>query len=167
MNKEVVLRLLFFVGLILLQVVLFSNMSIGGYVPYIYVLFILRFPIKSNTALFLCSSFLLGLSLDMFFNSGGVHAAACTVMAYVRPLALKFSFGRNYEHQTIKLVKASQSARMAYVSILVIAHHIVLFTLETFNFKFIIFALKSVFFSSLYTVFMCLLLIALFKTRKT
>ncbi|MGB1268175.1 MAG: rod shape-determining protein MreD [Flavobacteriaceae bacterium] len=166
MNKDVVLRVFFFIGLILLQVILFSKMSVGGYVPYVYVLFILRFPIKYDKSLFLLSSFLLGLSLDMFFNSGGVHAAACTVIAYVRPAVLRFSFGRNYEYQTIKLTKVSQSARIAYVSILVLIHHLILFTLETFSFKFFIFTLKSVLFSGVYTIFMCLLLVALFKNRK-
>jgi rod shape-determining protein MreD len=166
MNKDLALRIVFFIGLILLQVILFSKMSVGGYVPYIYILFILRYPISSNKSLFLLYSFLLGLSLDVFFNSGGVHAAACTIIAYARPRVLRFSFGRNYEHQTIKLSKVSQSARIAYVSILVAIHHIVLFTLETFNYKFFLFTLKSILFSSLYTIFMCLLLVALFKNRK-
>lgn len=166
MNKDVALRILFFFGLILLQVILFSKMSVGGYVPYVYVLFILRFPIRFNKSLFLLCSFILGLSLDVFFNSGGVNAAACTVMAYFRPIALRFAFGRNYEHQTIKLTKVSQSARIAYISILVLIHHLVLFILETFNFSFFLFTLKSILFSSLYTIFMCLLLVALFKNRK-
>lgn len=166
MNKDLVLRIFFFFGLILLQVILFSKMSVGGYVPYIYVLFMIRFPIRFDKAQFLLYSFLLGLSLDFFFNSGGVHAAACTVIAYIRPLVLRFSFGRNYEHQTIKLSKVSQSARIAYVSILVVIHHIILFSLETFNFNFFLFTLKSILFSSLYTIFMCLLLVALFKNRK-
>jgi len=88
MNKEVVLRILFFILLVLLQVLVFSNMRIGAYVPYVYVLFILIFPIKSDRSIFLFSSFLLGLSLDFFFSSGGVHAAACTIIAYIRPQAL-------------------------------------------------------------------------------
>lgn len=166
MNKDVALRIVFFFGLILLQVVLFSKMSIGGYVPYIYILFILRFPIRFNKSLFLLCSFLLGLILDVFYNSGGVHAAACTIMAYIRPLVLRFSFGRNYEYQTIKLTKVSLSARIAYVSILTVTHHLVLFVLETFNFEFFLFTLKNIIFSSVYTIFMCLLLVTLFKNRK-
>lgn len=166
MNKDVALRIAFFFGMVLLQVVLFSKMSIGGYVPYVYVLFILRFPIRYNKSLLVFVSFLLGLCLDFFFNSGGVHAAASTFIAYVRPQALRFSFGRNYEYQTLKLTKVKQSARIAYISMLVFLHHIVLFFLETFSFNFILFTLKSVFFSSIYTILMCLLLINLFKNRK-
>jgi hypothetical protein len=40
--------------------------------------------------------------MDIFLNSGGTHATACLVLAYVRPSIFKFSFG-SYEYQTIKL----------------------------------------------------------------
>jgi hypothetical protein len=40
---------------------------------------------------------------DMFWNSGGVHAASCLVLAYFRPSIFKFSFGLSYEYQTVKL----------------------------------------------------------------
>lgn len=166
MNKEVVLRILFFVLLVLLQVLVFSNMRIGAYVPYVYVLFILIFPIKSNRSIFLFSSFLLGLSLDFFYSSGGVHAAACTVIAYIRPLALKFSFGRSYEFQTIKLSKVSVASKVAYFSILVIVHHLVMFLLEVFNLSFILYSLKNILFSSVYTILLSLVLVTLFSKRK-
>jgi len=166
MNKEVVLKVLFFILLVLLQVLVFSNMRIGAYVPYVYVLFILMFPIKSNRSIFLFSSFLLGLSLDFFFSSGGVHAAACTIIAYFRPSVLKFSFGRSYEFQTIKFSKALLSARIAYFSILIVIHHLVLFLLETFNFSFILYSLKSTLFSSVYTISLSLVLVALFSKRR-
>jgi hypothetical protein len=41
--------------------------------------------------------------MDIFLNSGGTHATACLVLAYVRPSIFKFSFGISYEYQTIKL----------------------------------------------------------------
>lgn len=166
MNKEVVLRILFFILLVLSQVLVFSNMRIGAYVPYVYVIFIIIFPIKSDRTVFLLSSFLLGLSLDFFFSSGGVHAAACTIIAYIRPQALKFSFGRSYEFQTIKLAKVSIAAKLAYFSILIVIHHLVLFLLETFNLSFILYSLKSTLFSSIYTVLLSLVLVALFSKRK-
>ena len=166
MNKEVVLQILFFVLLVLLQVLVFSNMYIGPYVPYVYVVFIITFPIKSERTVFLLSSFLLGLSLDFFFSSGGVHAAACTIIAYVRPQVLKFSFGRSYEFQTIKLSKASKPAKFAYFSILIIIHHLVLFLLETFNLSFILYSLKSTLFSSVYTILLSLVLVSLFSKTK-
>jgi len=37
----------------------------------------------------------------MFLNSGGINAAACLLIAYVRPIVLKLSFGTSYEYQSI------------------------------------------------------------------
>jgi len=166
MNKELVLRTLFFILLVLLQVLVFSNMRIGAYVPYVYVLFVILFPIKSDRYILLLSSFLLGLSLDFFFSSGGVHAAACTIIAYLRPQVLKFSFGRSYEFQTIKFSKVPIAAKIAYFSILIVIHHLVLFLLETFNLSFIGYSLKNTLFSSIYTLLLSLVLVTLFSKRK-
>ena len=166
MNKEVVLRILFFILLILLQVLVFSNMFIGAYVPYVYVLYVVLFPIKFDKTMFLISSFLLGLTMDFFCSSGGVHAAACTLAAYIRPQALKFSFGRSYEFQIIKLAKVSVAAKLAYFSILIVVHHLLLFLLETFNFSFILYTLKATLFTSLYTILLSLVLVSLFSKRK-
>ncbi len=165
MNKEVVLRFLFFLLLILLQVLVFSNMFIGSYVPYIYVLFIILFPIRYDKTLFLISSFLLGLSMDFFSSSGGVHAAACLVTAYIRPFALKFSFGRSYEYQTIKLAHVTLAAKTAYFLILIVTHHLIMFLLETFNISFIFFSLKATFFTSLYSAILSLILVSLFSKK--
>ncbi len=165
MNKEVFSQILFFILLILLQVSVFSNMYIGAYVPYIYVLFVVLFPIRYDKTLFLICSFLLGLSMDFFCSSGGVHAAACLVTAYIRPFALKFSFGRSYEYQTIKLAHVSMAAKIAYFSILIITHHLILFLLETFNASFILFSIKAAFFTSIYSIFLSLILVSLFSKK--
>lgn len=165
MNKEIVLRFLFFILLILLQVLVFSNMFIGGYVPYIYVLFIILFPIRYDKTLFLISSFLLGLSMDFFCSSGGVHAAACVVSTYIRPFALKFSFGRSYEYQTIKLAHVTLAAKTAYFFILILTHHLIMFLLETFNASFILFSLKTTFFTTIYSTLLSLILVSLFNKK--
>ena len=103
MNSLTFNSIIRFVVLILAQALLFNNINFMGYVnPYPYILFILLFPINNNRTLFVFLSFMLGLFVDIFSNSGGVHAAACVTIAYIRPAVLKFAFGMIYEHQTIK-----------------------------------------------------------------
>mgnify|MGYP000229647629 CR=1 FL=1 len=119
MNKEVLLYSVQFIILVLLQTLVFDHMKIGDYTPYVYVLFILLFPVNYNKSLFLFISFLLGLSLDAFSSSGGVHAAACTVIAFIRPTILKFSFGTSYEFHNIKFSKTEFGARITYFFILI------------------------------------------------
>ena len=94
MNNLVFINISRFVGLVLLQVIVCNNINFLGYInPNIYVLFILLYPVANNRLLFIFLSFLLGLSVDMFLDSGGTHAAASVTIAYIRPLFLKFSFG--------------------------------------------------------------------------
>ena len=94
MNNTVTQNIIRFIILVLIQVLILNNINFLGYInPYIYVLFILLYPIHNNRLLFIFLSFLLGLSVDLFLDSGGVHAAASVLVAYIRPLILKFSFG--------------------------------------------------------------------------
>ena len=123
------------------------------------------FPIKNNRLLFLGLSFLLGLTVDLFSDSGGVHAAACVTIAYIRPVLLKFSFGMIYEHQTIKFSSTDFGQRITYYSIIIFIHHLILFSLEIFNSSKIILILKKSLFSSIFTLILCLLITILFSKK--
>ena len=91
----------------------------------------------------------------MFLDSGGVHAAASVTIAYIRPLFLKFSFGASYDHQTVKFSNTEFGQRFTYITILVLIHHLILFSLEIFNVSQILLILKKTLFSSIFTVLLC------------
>ena len=166
MNNAISTNIARFITLMLAQVLVFNNINFLGYInPYIYILFIMLFPIKNNRLLFLCLSFLLGLSIDLFSDSGGVHAAACVTIAYIRPILLKFSFGMIYEHQTIKFSSTDFGQRLTYFSIIIFIHHLILFSLEIFNSAKIILILKKSLFSSIFTLILCLLITILFSKK--
>lgn len=104
MNSALLFNIVRFILLIAAQVVIFNNIDLFGFInPFPYILFILLYPVNSNRAGLLIASFLLGLTVDMFENSGGVHAAACLILANLRPTFFKFAFGLSYEYQTIKI----------------------------------------------------------------
>ena len=166
MNNAISTNIARFITLILAQVLVFNNIDFLGYTnPYIYILFIMLFPIKNNRFLFLCLSFLLGLTVDLFSDSGGVHAAACVTIAYIRPVLLKFSFGLIYEHQTIKFSSTDFGQRLTYFSIIIFIHHLILFSLEIFNSSKVILILKKSLFSSIFTLILCLLITTLFSKK--
>jgi len=54
-------------------------------VPYLYFLFILWLPFNTGRSWLMMIAFLFGLSLDYFLVTPGLHAAACVLIAYVRP----------------------------------------------------------------------------------
>lgn len=164
MNSIQVTNILRFIILVLAQILICNNINFLGYInPYIYVLFILLYPINNNRMLFLFWSFLIGLIIDMFSDSGGINAAACVTIAFVRPAILKFCFGAVYEHQTVKFSDIDFVQRLTYFTLMVGIHHIVLFTLEIFNFSYILLILKKTLFSGIFTIVLSLLLATIFS----
>ncbi|MCO4820675.1 MAG: rod shape-determining protein MreD [Flavobacteriaceae bacterium] len=166
MNNVISLHIVRFIVLILVQAIVLNNINFLGYInPYLYILFILLYPAKNNRMLFIFISFLLGLGVDLFSDSGGVHAAACVTIAYMRPVVLKFAFGTSYDYQTIKFSLTEFGQRLTYFSILIIVHHIILFSLEIFNSTKILLILKKSLFSGVFTLLLCLLITVLFSRK--
>jgi len=166
MNNITTTNITRFIVLVLIQVLVLNNINFLGYInPYIYILFIILYPIKNNRLLFIFLSFLLGLAVDLFLDSGGVHAAACVTIAYARPVILKFVFGSLYDHQTIKFSSTEFGQKVTYFTIIILIHHLILFSLEIFNTSKIILILKKSLFSSIFTILLCLLIIVLFSRK--
>ncbi|CAA9199242.1 rod shape-determining protein MreD [Flavobacterium collinsii] len=167
MNSALLLNIFRFIMLLAIQVVIFNNMNFLGYIsPFPYILYIILYPVNSNRTGLIVSSFLLGIIMDMFCNSGGIHATACLVLAYYRPYIFKFSFGLSYEYQTIKLNDSLTPERFSFILVSVVLHHIVLFILEAFQFKFILDVLLRTLFSSIFTIITSIIIIYLIKPNK-
>lgn len=154
--------------LVLAQVLIFNHINLFGYInPYIYVLFILLFPIRKESRMqFIFLAFLIGFFVDLFSDSGGVHAAASVSIAYIRPVVLRFAFGNAYEYQTLKIPTSSVGQRWTYLSILILTHHLLLFSLEIFSFTNTLLILNKTLLSSILTFVLCILFMALFSRKK-
>lgn len=166
MNSVLSVHTIRFITLVFLQVLIFNHINFLGYInPYPYLLFIAFFPVKNNRMAIIVLSFLLGLSIDLFLDSGGMHAAACVFTAYIRPIILKFSFGTIYEHQTIKFESVELGSKLTYFSLLTLSHHLILFSLELFNISKIILVLQKTLFSGIFTILLCLLITIIFGRK--
>lgn len=166
-TKEILINCVRFVVLVFLQVFLLNNINLAGYInPYVYILFILLYPSNGNQLLLIFLSFLLGLSVDIFEDSGGVHAAACVFVAYIRPIILKYAFGISYEYNIVKLEKSPAGERLVYVASIIFFHHLIMFALEIFSFEHIMLLLKSTLFSGLFTLILILGSLILFSKKE-
>ena len=156
-----------FVILILAQVLIFNHINFMGYInPYVYVLFVILYPANNTRTLFVVLAFLLGLCVDVFSDSGGVHAAACVTIAYIRPVFLKFSFGTVYDYQSIKFDQIDFGNKLTYFSALIFIHHLILFSLEIFNISKILLILEKTLFSGIFTILLCLIISTLFSPKR-
>ena len=167
MNSAVIMGFVRFFLLLAAQIIIFNNIDLLGYInPFPYILFIILFPVNGNKQLLIISSFLLGITMDLFSNSGGVHTTACLILAYARPSIFKFSFGVSYEYQTVKINHSLTSERFSFLLVSVVIHHFTLFILEVFQLSFLWDILLRTIIGTLFTLLICILLIYIFKPSK-
>ncbi|MDC3274867.1 rod shape-determining protein MreD [Flavobacteriaceae bacterium] len=167
MNSLLFSNIIRFIALVLLQVLICNQINfLGSINPYIYILFILIYPVKNNRLSFILISFVLGILIDIFMDTGGAHAAASVTIAYMRPVFLKFSFGAAYEYQAIKFNDADLLPRVIYFTLLILIHHFILFILIIFDNSKAGMVVSNALSTGLFTLFLALTLTALFSRKE-
>jgi hypothetical protein len=137
LTTEIAKNIFRFIFLILLQVLIVQNIELGPYIILLpYTLAIILLPFETPKMVLLGTSFLLGVVIDYFFDSSGLHASACTVMGFSRYYVLKFISPREgYDAGVQPCVEDMGLAWwLSYAGTLVLIHHIFFFFLEVFRF---------------------------------
>jgi rod shape-determining protein MreD len=150
-----------FILLIVLQVLLFNNIQFSGYVnPYIYIMFILLLPVEIPSWLLLLLSFGIGLILDFFSGTPGMHSSATVITAFVRPFILRVMSPRDgYEARSEpSMIAYGFRWFLIYTVLIVLVHHTALFYIEVFRFADFFRTMLRVLLSSLFTVTFILLI---------
>jgi len=125
------------VALVLLQVMILDNVQMGGFInPYPYIYLVLVLPVTIGRIWLLLIGFALGLVMDMFSGTGGMHAAATTLIAYYRPLLLKAQSPREgFELNAVPNIRLFGIGWfVGYAALLTLMHHFALFILEVLSF---------------------------------
>jgi hypothetical protein len=151
---------LFFVYLIL-QVVLLKNLVLfNTSFCFLYVAFILLLPVEMGNLLLMLIAFLLGISVDIFYNSLGLHTMALVLLAYLRNhwLATITPQG-GYDIGTPPTLAANGLQWfLVYTLPLVFVHHLVLFFVEASGFTLFWYTMLKAISSLLFTMAVMLLL---------
>ena len=121
-----------------LQVLLFDHLHVGHWgIALVYILFLLNLPVRIPRWAEMLIGLLVGLMMDIWHSSLGIHIAACVALSFARPLLL------NQAVQDVERIKDNMSfqtiGRIEYtkcVVILTILHHFIVFTLESWNLAF-------------------------------
>lgn len=167
MNSAVIYNAVRFILLLFAQILIFNKINFLGYInPYPYMLFILLFPVNGNKFGLLGASFLLGIFMDLFSDSGGVHTAACVLLAYLRPSLFRFSFGLSYEYQTIRINDVLTPERFSFIFLGIVIHHFTLFILEIFTFNYFWDIIIRSLIGTIFTAIICIIIIYLIKPSK-
>lgn len=121
-----------------LQVLLFDHLHVGHWgIAMVYILFLLNLPVRIPSWAEMLIGLVVGLMMDIWHSSLGIHIAACVALSFARPLLL------NQAVQDVERIKDNMSfqtiGRIEYtkcVVILTILHHFIVFTLESWNLAF-------------------------------
>jgi rod shape-determining protein MreD len=125
-----------FFFLLLLQVMILNHVQWSGYInPYVYILFVMVLPIETPRWMVLLFGLITGLIIDMFGNTGGIHAAATVLMAFLRPYVLRVVSPRDdYDSETsLTPQKMGLKWFLTFTIIMTAIHHFAFFYIEVFR----------------------------------
>ena len=143
-------------------------MYLFGYInPLIYIIFVFVYPIKENKNSLLLFSFILGILIDFFSNSGGSNATAIVFIAYFRLSFLKLIQNNiEFDYLLFNIKKLNFLQMIVYVFSLTFLHHLILFYLEYYTLKAFGSILLNVLFTSVFSSVLISFAISLFVKNK-
>ena len=143
-----------YIVVMILQVLLFDQLQLLGVChPYIYILCLLMMPITLSHSADMIIGAVVGLIMDIFCNSLGVHTAACIFIMFIRPYLIGAIVNdKDRLNEQISLRALGMEALLRYVVILVVVHHLIVFLLAAWSWAHIGFVLAETIVSSLVTI---------------
>lgn len=159
MQNPVIKYFLMFVTLVAVQVLFLNQIQFSGYInPYIYVLFIMLLPLNAPRYAVLLLSFMIGISIDIFSNTLGIHSFASVFVAYLRPAIIRVITNREEDMSEYPgLAQTGFMWFLSYTSIMVIIHHLVLFYIEVFTLNNFFDTFLRAILSSVFSIFVIVL----------
>jgi rod shape-determining protein MreD len=139
----------------LLQVLLFDQLQLWGAChPYIYLLCLLMMPITLSPIVDMLIGAGIGLIMDVFCNSLGIHTASCILIMFLRPYLLGVILNdKDRLNEQVSLRAIGMEAFIKYTVTLVLIHHLTVFSLAAWSWHHIGFVLLETLVSSAITIF--------------
>jgi len=166
MNNTILSSVWRFIFLVLLQVLIFKRLSFGwenfNYINVIiFPIFILLLPFRTPNFLVVFLGFLIGISVDLFYDSPGVHASACVFMAWIRPaiLGLMEPRGGYDKNQSPAKKHLGINWFFAYSSAMIFAYLFFYFSVEAFTFVYIV----DIFLRTVFSFFVSMIFILAYQ----
>lgn len=151
-----------------LQVLIVRNLVLFDMAfAYIYVAFLLLLPFDSSKVTLLLLGFITGITVDIFYDSIGINAAASVLLMYIRPYWLGLMSSKVSEENIYNpnLRNVGLETFVAYIIPLIFIHHLALFFLEAGGFHMFFFTFSKGILSVAFTGILIIILQYLFYPR--
>ncbi|HLP20786.1 MAG TPA: hypothetical protein VK174_10815 [Chitinophagales bacterium] len=154
--------------LLLAQILIFSNINFSSFVnPYVFPLFVLLLPFETPRWLLMLIGFGAGLLLDIFMGSIGMHAAACLLVAYLRPFLINIITPKGTEFEISPNVYAQGVTWfIVYLGITMLLYLGFYFLVEAATFLNFFLLLVKILVSTLVSIIFMLIFLFLFSSKK-
>lgn len=161
MSRSGIIHFILFFIYAFAQVLLLKNLVLfNSAFCFLYIAFILLLPVETNNLILMLIGFLLGFTIDIFYDSLGLHAFTTVIIAYLR----------NYWLATITPQGGYDSGAMpnlgnnglqwflVYTVPMIFLHHSILFFIEATGFSMFWFTMLKIVASLMFTMTVMLLL---------
>ncbi|MGB1216378.1 MAG: hypothetical protein ACPG5P_00795 [Saprospiraceae bacterium] len=146
MNSIRLTNILRFIILVLIQVLVLQNIRIGN--PgsiwesmhiIVYPIFILLLPFETKKWVLVLLGFLIGIMVDIFYGTMGVHAAAGTLTGFIRPIILKLQEpkGGHGQQGSPTKYRLGLASYARYTGIMLLIHLVWYFSMQYFSVAYI------------------------------
>jgi hypothetical protein len=166
MSSELLFRnILRGAGILVLQVLVIKQMAFGfegfgDFTVFLYPIILMLMPVSTLPVIAIAAAFFIGIMLDIFYDSMGVHAGACVFTAYFRVFLLQLMEPRGgYGSDGASKKAMGLSWFLQYAAILLFVHLLVYFALDMFAFRYI----GQVFFRTLASLSVSMILIIIYQ----
>ena len=170
MNLNVLREMGLALRFVLLQVLVFNQIHLLGVaIPLVFIYVIFRMPLSLSTGWLLTASFLLGLVVDIFSDTPGMNALACTILAFMRRsvLSLYLPHGSGEHLADVPSIKEfGMWLYVRYALTLTLLYCVLLFVIESlslFDFPYLLLHIVS---STLLTFVLILCIDSLRQNRE-
>ncbi len=170
MNNAVLTNISRFLLLLFIQGLILKRLSLGWegivYVNVmIYPLFILLMPLRTPRPVILLSAFALGIGVDLFYGTLGLHTSATVLTAYARSYVLAFMEPREGYNVNYSPTKARMGAPwfLRYASIMMGIHLIAYFSIDAFSPQFFFSIVIKALYTFLFSLFFIIIIMQLFN----
>ncbi|MBK6329003.1 MAG: rod shape-determining protein MreD [Bacteroidetes bacterium] len=157
---------------ILNDIVIKSSITLMGipvFIPLIYPLILLLLPVNTPHWLTMLLGFMVGITMDLFSNTPGVHASACVVLGYVRPYLLNLFFQQNIKElgDTVPtLFRMGFRSFLLYILFALVIHHCYYYIIQIWSFKNILLIVYKTILSTLLSIILIILSQLIFAKKE-
>ena len=169
MSRSVIINGISFVIYLFFQVLILKNSVLfGSAFCFLYIGYLLLLPVETNPLWLMLVGFGMGLFIDMFYDSVGIHASASVAVMYIRNFWLaRVTPQGGYDNGAVPSLAADGLQWfLIYATPMVFVHHALLFFIEAGGFQYFGFTLLKVIFSTVYTMIVILIVQYLFPGER-